>query len=83
MGPGGTNHPGALTLLQSAVNACGGRCAVDGLLGPKSIGQINSLDPAQLLEQYKELVAQRYWEIAAGNDKLAGDLSGWLDRLHA
>ncbi|HLY18826.1 MAG TPA: glycosyl hydrolase 108 family protein [Bryobacteraceae bacterium] len=83
MGPGGPNHSGALTLLQSAVNACGGKCAVDGVLGPASTGQINACDPAALFGQYKQLVAQRYTTIAAANTKLAADLPGWLARLNA
>jgi lysozyme family protein len=83
MGPGDANHPGALPLLQSAVNACGGACAVDGVLGPISIGQINALAPAMLLAQYKQMVAQRYTEIATANAELASDLSGWLTRLNA
>jgi len=83
MGPGTAGHPGALTLLQSAVNACRGECIVDGLLGPQSITQINALDPATLLDRYKQLAAARYTAIAQGNPELAGDLSGWLARLHA
>lgn len=81
MGPGGANHPGALTLLQAAVNARGGHCAVDGVLGPVSIGQINTLDAAALLAAYKRLAAQRYAQIASCNPKLAGDLTCWLQRL--
>jgi len=83
MGPGGASHPGALTLLQSAVNACGGQCATDGILGPISLGQINSLDPAKLLMQYKTLIAHRYRAIATGNTDLTADLNGWLTRLNA
>lgn len=83
LGPGGANHPGALTLLQAAVNACGGACAMDGVLGPVSIGQINRLDPTKLEAQYKEAVAQRYSAIAAGNPKVAGNLTGWLARLNS
>jgi len=75
--------PAALKILQSAVNACGGQCAVDGVLGPASITQINSLDPVKLLAEFKLLAAQRYRDIAAGNANLAGDLSGWLARLNA
>ena len=81
MGPGGPNHTGALTLLQSAVNACGGKCTVDGVIGPITIRQINALDAAALLTQYKQLVTARYTAIATGNTELAGDLSGWLARL--
>jgi lysozyme family protein len=83
MGPGGKVRPGALTLLQAAVKACGGQCTVDGVLGPISIGQINALNAAALLAQYKQLVAQRYTAIADGNTELAGDLTGWLSRLDA
>ena len=75
--------PVALKLLQSAVNACGGQCAVDGVLGPASIAQINALDATQLLAQYKEQAAQRYRQIAAENQQLAGDLTGWLARLNS
>ncbi|HUO29039.1 MAG TPA: glycosyl hydrolase 108 family protein [Bryobacteraceae bacterium] len=83
MGPGSANHPGALTLLQSAVNSCGGQCSVDGLIGPLSIAQINARDPATLLAEYKSQAADRYRQIAAGNAELTGDLSGWLARLNA
>ena len=83
MGAGSAAHPGALTLLQTAVNACGGQCSVDGSLGPISIGQINALDAATLLARYKELAAERYRQIATGNAALAGDLPGWLRRLNA
>jgi hypothetical protein len=53
------------------------------VLGPISIGQINALNAAALLAQYKQLVAQRYTAIADGNTELAGDLTGWLSRLDA
>jgi len=72
-----------LKLLQSAVNACGGQCTVDGVLGPISIAQINALDPVQLLAEFKQLAAQRYQQIATDNAQLAGDLTGWLSRLNA
>jgi len=83
IGPGDAKHPGALTLLQSAVNACGGACAVDGVAGPISIGQINALDPTNLLTRYKQLAAQRHTEIATAKAELASDLTGWLARLNA
>jgi len=73
--------PSALKLLQSAVNACGGQCAVDGVLGPLSISSINALDPVKLLAEYRQLAAQRYRQIASHNADLAGDLAGWLQRL--
>jgi len=75
--------PPALKLLQTAVNNVGGQCAVDGVLGPQSIGQINARDPVQLLAQFKQCAAQRYQGIASDNVSLAGDLSGWLTRLNA
>jgi lysozyme family protein len=75
--------PAALRLLQSAVNACGGQCAVDGVLGPISFAQINALDPVKLLAEFKTLAAGRYTQIATNNPQLAGDLSGWLSRLNS
>ena len=75
--------PAALKLLQSAVNACGGQCAVDGVLGPISFAQINALYPVKLLAEFKALAAQRYRRIAANNPQLAGDLTGWLSRLNS
>ena len=69
--------------LQSAVNACGGQCASDGVVGPITIAQINALDPVKLLVEYKDLAAQRYTQIAADNAQLAGDLTGWLARLNS
>lgn len=75
--------PPALKLLQSAVNACGGQCAVNGVLGPVSMAQINALDAVKLLAEYKQVAAQRYTGIAQSNPELAGDLPGWLSRLNA
>lgn len=73
--------PVALRLLQSAVDRCGGQCAVDGVLGPLSLAQINALDASALLAEFKKQAAGRYREIAADNPKLAGDLPVWLARL--
>jgi lysozyme family protein len=70
-------------LLQSAANACGGKCEVDGVLGPESIAEINALDGEKLLAQYKQLAMQRYTQIAKRNPQLAGDLEGWLLRLYS
>jgi lysozyme family protein len=74
--------PAALKLLQEALHGLGGGGAIDGILGPESIGQINALDAGRLLAQYKERARQRYEEIAQ-NPLLAGNLEGWLRRLDA
>jgi len=81
MGPGGSAHEGALTLLQHAVNDCGGACTVDGHIGPQSIAQINALDPVRLLAAFRARAKSRYEAIAAGDAKVANDLGGWLARL--
>jgi len=81
MGPGNAAHEGALTLLQRAVNDCGGTCTVDGQIGPLSIVQINARNPIQLLASYRARAKVRYEAIAAGDPKVTGDLSGWLARL--
>ncbi len=82
MGPGGRAHEGALTLLQRAINDCGGSCIVDGQLGPQSIKEINRLEAGQVLSAYRRHARARYEEIAAGNPKLACDLPGWIERLN-
>ena len=74
--------PAALKLLQEALHGLGGGGAIDGILGPESIGQINALDAGRLLAQYRERARQRYEEIAQ-NPLLAGNLEGWLRRLDA
>ena len=83
MGPGGKTRDGGLTLVQRAVNDCGGKCTVDGILGPKSIAAINGLDPVALLAAYRQRARKRYQAIAAADLKLTGNLSGWLARLDA
>lgn len=74
--------PAALKLLQQAVHDLGGGCAIDGILGPDSIRQINGSDARRLLAQYKERARQRYDQIA-NSPLLASNLEGWLRRLEA
>ncbi len=81
MGAGGATHEGALTLLQHAVNDCGGSCMVDGQIGPVTLAQINALDAGQLLAAYRLRAKTRYEAIAAGDPNVANDLNGWLARL--
>jgi type VI secretion system secreted protein VgrG len=83
MGPGGSAKDGGITLLQRAVNDCGGNCGVDGMLGPLSIGAVNALDPVTLLAAYRARARQRYESIAAANPNLQGNLAGWLSRLNS
>ena len=83
MGPGSTTREGGLTLLQRAVNDRGGTCAVDGILGTQSLGQINALDPVELLAAYRNRAQARYEAIACANSNLAADLPGWLNRLNS
>lgn len=83
MGPGTAVREGALSLLQQAINRCGGNCVVDAALGPHTVGEANRLSGSQLLTVYRELVKARYQQIAADDPALAGNLAGWLARLEA
>lgn len=74
--------PAALKVLQEAVRDLGGRGAIDGILGPDSLRQINGLDARRLLAQYRERARQRYGRIAESS-LLASNLAGWLRRLKA
>jgi type VI secretion system secreted protein VgrG len=80
MGPGDKEVDGALTLLQRAVCDCGGKCGIDGLIGPQSVAAINTLNAVQLLTAYRARAKARYEQIAK-NPKLAPDLPAWLARL--
>ena len=82
----------AIPEMQNAINdlQMGGQAVqVDGVMGPKTLGAINSLPVSKLLPSFQARVESRYRKIAANNPALAGDLgakdppSGWLGRLYS
>jgi lysozyme family protein len=77
--------PTGTRLLQEACNDLSPTpfipLVVDGVIGPASIAEINSLPPSDLLAAFRARAAARYRQVAAENPALAGDLEGWLTRL--
>lgn len=61
--------------------SCG--VAEDGVVGPITIARANAMDPVALLGSIRARAANRYQEIASANPALAGNLTGWLNRLNA
>lgn len=79
------NHgpKGCATILQRAINDCGGNVVVDGVYGPRSKAAAKVCDPKKLA---KFIVARRkeyYEKIVAKNPKNAIFKRGWLNRNNA
>lgn len=70
----------AFKLLQQAANACGAKLVVDGVVGPKTIAAINSLDGQEVLEQFRIEQANFYYSIVARDPNQRVFLKGWLAR---
>ena len=72
----------AIRLLQNTLNKVfGKRLSVDGAQGIKTVTAINSVNPQQLFEAYKQARESYYKSIAKGDN--ARFLEGWLNRLSA
>lgn len=69
---------GAARILQKACHV-----AEDGIVGEITIGRANSFNEAALLHELKACAAVRYQEIAFKHLELAGNLTGWLNRLNS
>ena len=53
----------------------------DGRVGPITLQAINSANPAQLVEAYKEARRSFYHQLVASNPSFGVFLNGWLNRL--
>lgn len=71
-------------LLHDMPAAAGpGRLMEDGVIGAKTLGAINTLDPAIYVQALRDLSAALYRHIASVNPAQAVNLSGWLRRAEA
>jgi hypothetical protein len=70
----------ATRLLQQALNHCGARLAVDGILGERTIAAVNQVPPECVLAQLCALAAEHYRSLAAKDPKYLPYLKGWLER---
>lgn len=70
----------ATRLLQEALNRCGARLAVDGLLGERTIAAANEAPVECVLGHLRALAAEHYRNLAAKDPKYLPYLKGWLER---
>ncbi len=75
-GPGG-----AKKLLQRALVACGHQIAVDGAVGPKTLGAAQLTKPEDLGRAYLEQRRALYHRIVERNESQNVFLRGWLNRV--
>ncbi|NLM40406.1 MAG: secretion activating protein [Firmicutes bacterium] len=70
-------------LLQEALVFLGYDIAVDGIIGPQTIGTANKADPERLLQVLRWLAAHHYYRIAAQRTQSQAFLMGWLRRAYS
>jgi lysozyme family protein len=66
--------------LQRAANDLGMRLEVDGVIGPKTLIAVNSLDPDVLLRRFAERQLGHYQEIVNRDPSQAVFANGWRNR---
>lgn len=75
--------------VQRAVNfiaemrSRGSKVAVDGVMGPRTLEQVNAADPAMMLQELRNFSKAHYEHVAAVNPRFAGWLDGSLKRAMA
>jgi len=70
-------------LLQEALVFLGYPVAVDGIIGPQTIGAANKADPKRLLQVLRWMAAHHYYRIAATRPQSRAFLVGWLTRAYS
>jgi lysozyme family protein len=73
----------AVKTLQQAVNALGGKLAVDGGWGPQTLAAANAAEGAALVQAFIAARVAHYQAIAAANPADAVYLKGWLARAQS
>lgn len=75
----GSGSGQAIKSLQIAINHCGVKCIVDGLIGNQTINAANSIEPRKLFDALLKERERFFYAIGVG--KNAKFLKGWLNRL--
>lgn len=57
--------------------------AVDGIVGPVTLGKLNSFDPAKVYLSYKQARTNFYHQLSREKPRLAVFLQGWLKRINS
>jgi len=70
----------ANVLLQVAANTMGAKLTVDGVVGPKTMSAVSSLNPLTLADKIEDEADARYRRIVQANLSQRKFLQGWLNR---
>ena len=70
-------------LLQEALVFLGYDIAVDGIIGPQTIGAANRADPGRLLRVLRWKAAERYFRLVEQRPQSRAFLIGWLRRAYS
>ena len=70
-------------LLQEVLVFLGYGIAVDGIIGPQTVGATNKADPKRLLQLLRWRAAEHYYRIAAQRTQSQAFLMGWLKRAYS
>jgi lysozyme family protein len=73
----------AIKLAQDVIRQHYKQIAVDGLLGPKTLGVLNTVYFQQFLVYYRDFQAHYYRNIVYHNPKMEPFLKGWLARAQS
>lgn len=73
----------ASKLLQRVLNDMGQDIAVDGGIGPKTLGAIDNVDQKELYRRYKQGRITYYKDLVERKPKLNVFLKGWLNRVNS
>ncbi|MGQ3891435.1 glycosyl hydrolase 108 family protein [Legionella sp. CNM-4043-24] len=76
------NSGQAVRLMQEAVNQLGGSLIVDNKMGPKTISEINKIDPRRLHELYKEKRINFYMDLVKIKPSQKVFEEGWIKRVN-
>jgi lysozyme family protein len=70
-------------ILQKACNRMGEHLVVDGIIGPKTIAIVNSLDACDLRQEYRREMYSFYKGLIRRRPRLAKYKNGWKNRAFA
>ena len=70
-------------ILQKAVTAAGMMVMPDGIIGPRTLAAVNSVDPVALLVQMRYYQAEYYKDLIRRNPTLAKFERGWMRRAQS
>lgn len=74
-------HHTAISFLQAAVLASGGKITIDGVMGEKTLTEVKKIDPDALLKCIKSQSLTYYLTLVQNRPILRKFLKGWFNRV--